>query len=147
MMKKLSLVLALVLLATPAFAQDEAPAETAIPQSRLELAQKMHQIWPIRTRMETAINSVGEVFPEEKRAEIKAALRKNIKYDQLEEASIKAMAETYTDEELEKMIEFYGSETGRSISAKTADYEASLRPVIVQMIDKAMLDLKTGGTR
>lgn len=146
-MKKLSLILALLLLATPAFAQEEAPAEAALPQSRLELAQKMHQIWPIRTRMETAINSVSEAFPEEKRAEIKAALRKNIQYDQLEEASIKAMAETYTDEELEKMIEFYGSETGRSISAKTGDYEVALRPIIVKMIDRAMLDIKTGGAR
>ena len=45
------------------------------------------------------------------------------------------------------MIEFYGSETGRSISAKTADYETALRPSIVQMIDKAMLDLKTGAVR
>ncbi|HEU4838357.1 MAG TPA: DUF2059 domain-containing protein, partial [Micavibrio sp.] len=118
-MKKLSLILALILFATPAFAQDSAPLGESVPQSRLDLAQKMHEVWPIRTRMETAINSVGEAFPEEKRAEIKAALRKNIKYDQLEEASIEAMAETYTDEELEKMIEFYGSETGRSISAKT----------------------------
>lgn len=146
-MKKLLLILALILFAAPAFAQDAAPAEGDVSKSRLELAQKMHEIWPIRTRMETAINSVGEAFPEEKRAEIKAALRKNIKYDQLEEASIKAMAETYTDEELEKMIEFYGSETGRSISAKTADYETALRPIIVQMIDKAMLDLKTGAVR
>ena len=139
-MKKLFLILALALLCTPAFAQDEA----AIPAKRLELAQKMHEIWPIRTRVESAIDSVAESFPEEKRAEIKAAMRKSIQFDQLEEASIKAMAETFTEEELAAMIEFYGSETGRSISAKTANYELALRPIMVQMIDKAMLELRTG---
>ncbi len=45
------------------------------------------------------------------------------------------------------MIEFYGSDVGRSISAKTADYELALRPIMVKMMDKAMLDLKTGLAR
>lgn len=142
-MKKLSLILALVLLSTPAFAQGEA-AEPAASAKRLELAGKMHEIWPIRTRMETAIDSVAEGFPEDKRVEIKAAMRKSVQFDQLEEASIKAMAETYTEEELTAMIDFYGSETGRTISAKTSQYEFALRPIMVQMIDKAILSLRTG---
>ncbi len=142
-MKKLSLILALVLLSTPAFAQ-EGTAEPAVSAKRLELSEKMHEIWPIRTRMETAIDSVSEGFPVEKQPEIKAAMRKSVQFDQLEEASIKAMAETYNEEELTAMIEFYGSETGRSISAKTSNYEFALRPIMVKMIDKAMLDLRTG---
>ncbi len=145
-MKKLSLILALALLSTPAFAQGEA-ASPVISDKRMELAEKMHEIWPIRTRMETAIDSVAEGFPEDKRPEIKAAMRKSVQFDQLEEASIKAMAETYNEEELAAMIEFYGSETGRSISAKTASYEFALRPIMVKMIDKAMLDLRTGTAR
>lgn len=142
-MKKLSLILALVLLSAPAFAQEGA-APANISAKRLELAEKMHEIWPIRTRMETAIDSVAEGFPADKRPEIKAAMRKSVQFDQLEEASIKAMAETYNEEELAAMIEFYGSETGRSISAKTSQYEFALRPIMVQMIDKAMLELRTG---
>ena len=146
-MKTFPLILAILLLATPAFAQGGAVAPEAIPASRLELAQKMHEIWPIRTRMESAIDSIAEGFPEDKQPQIKAAMRKSIKFDQLEEASVKAMAETFTDEELEEMIKFYGSETGRSISAKTGLYEQALRPIMMQMIDKAMLDMRTGGPR
>lgn len=142
-MKKLSLILALVLLSTPAFAQEGAVTEP-VSAKRIELSEKMHEIWPIRTRMETAIDSVAEGFPADKQAEIKAAMRKSVQFDQLEEASIKAMAETYNEEELTAMIDFYGSETGRAISAKTSDYEFALRPIMVQMIDKAMLDLRTG---
>jgi hypothetical protein len=141
-MKKFPLIVAFVLLCTPAFAQGE--KTEAIPAKRLELAQKMHEVWPIRTRLESAIDSVAEGFPEEKQAEIKAAMRKNMQFDKLEEASINAMAETYTEEELKAMIEFYGSETGRSISAKTENYEFALRPIMMQMIDKSMLELRTG---
>ncbi len=143
-MKTFPLILALLLLATPAFAQDGAATEEAIPASRLELAQKMHEIWPIRTRMETAIDSIAEGFPEDKQPQIKAAMRKSMKFDQLEEASVKAMADTFTEEELQEMIKFYGSETGKSISAKTGLYEQALRPIMMQMIDKAMLDMRTG---
>lgn len=145
-MKKSLLILALVLLSTPAVAQEGAVTEP-VSDKRIELAEKMHEIWPIRTRMETAIDSVAEGFPADKQAQIKAAMRKSVQFDQLEEASIKAMAETYNEEELTAMIDFYGSETGRSISAKTADYEFALRPIMVKMIDKAMLDLRTGTAR
>jgi hypothetical protein len=56
------------------------------------------------------------------------------------------MAQTFTAEELQSMIDFYGSDMGRSISAKTPDYQELMQPIIVKMLDKAMLDLKTGMT-
>ena len=138
-MKTLSLFLTLLLLALPAYAQEE-----VVSQRQLELAGKMHEIWPIRTRVEAAIDAVAQNFPPEKQAEMKAKMRKNIQFDQLEEESTKAMASIFTEEELQAMIDFYGSDTGRAISAKTSDYELALRPVIIKMMDKAMLDLRTG---
>ena len=139
-MKTLSLFLMLFLLSVPAHAQDEG----AVTKEQLTLAGKMHEIWPVRTRVETAIEAVSKNFPAEKQAEMKAAMRKNIKFDQLEEESIKAMAQTFTVGELQAMIDFYGSETGRAISAKTGDYEMALRPIMTKMMDKAMLDMRTG---
>ncbi len=146
-MLRICLFLLALMLSVPAMAQEDGvavAAENAISPERLALAEKMHEIWPIRTRVEKAIESVSENFPEEKRAEVKAAMRKSIQFDQLEEESIKAMADTFTEEELKAMIEFYGSDAGRSISEKTADYELALRPAMTKMLDKAMLDLRTG---
>jgi len=137
-MKHLILILSLLILPLPAFAQDDDTAK------RLELAGKMHEIWPMRTRMEAVIDNVAENFDEDKRNEIKASLRKAMDYKLLEEESTKAMAGIFTAKELEAMIAFYGSEEGRSISIKTTDYELALRPVMAKMMDKAMLDLRTG---
>lgn len=130
----------------PESAERSLPAQEAVSESNLALAKKMHEIWPIRTRIESAIEAVAENFPPEKQAEVKAKMRKSIQYDQVEEESIRAMASTFTEDELKAMIDFYGSDVGRSISAKTQDYELALRPVMVKMMDKAMLDLKTGMT-
>ncbi len=146
------LALLIVFSSVPAIAEDAKAPATAAPvqeeasasAEQLALAEKMHEIWPIRLRIESAIDAVSESFPAAKRPEIKAALRKNIQYDQVEEESIKAMATNFTAEELQAMIDFYGSDVGRSISAKTSDYEFALRPSLIKMMDKAMLDLKTG---
>ena len=155
-MKAILPLLALsLLMPLPASAQEEGkpvsaaealPATEQPTPAQLELAKKMHEIWPIRTRIETAINAVAQNAPLAKQAELKAALRKSIQFDQVQEESIRAMASTFSEDELKAMVEFYGSEAGRSISAKTQDYEMMMRPVLVKMMDKAMLDLKTGMT-
>lgn len=148
-MKHIALFLALICLSIPAFAQEKegagaVKADPADAVERLALAEKMHDVWPIRTRMEGAIDRVTEAFPPERHAEIRAIMRKSMKYDELEEESIKAMASVFTADELKAMIEFYGSDVGRSVSAKTADYEAAIAPVLTQMMDKAMMDLRLG---
>jgi hypothetical protein len=119
---------------------------SADEQQRLELATRMHEIWPMRTRVESALDSIAQGFPEERRSEVKARLRQSIQYDLLQEESVKAMADIFTAEELQKMIDFYGSDVGKTVSAKTADYELLMRPALIRMLDKAMLDLRLGET-
>jgi len=113
-------------------------------EERLELSQEMHKIWPIRQKVENALDSISERIPEKDRLKFKSGMRRAIDFDALEKASIDAMADIYTVAELEKMIEFYGSKEGRSISVKTGDYEKSLQPLMVKMVDKALLDAKMG---
>ncbi len=111
---------------------------------RLERAQKMHEIWPIRPKIEAALERVAQNIPQTERLRFKAAMRKAIEFQALEEASIDAMAEIFTAKELDAMIDFYGSKEGRSVSVKTGDYEQALQPVLVKMLDKALLDTKLG---
>ena len=126
---------------------DEAKDETkdeADYEQRLELSRKMHKIWPVRSKIETALDIVSEQIPQQERLKFKAGMRKAIKFDALEEASIDAMADIFSVKELAAMIAFYGSKEGRSVSHKTGDYERALQPVMIKMIDKALLDIKLG---
>lgn len=126
----------------------EATPKPALPkdkyEERLNLARKMHEIWPVRPRVEDALDAVAEQVPAAERLKFKAGMRKGIKFQALEEASIDAMADIFTVKELKAMIEFYGSKEGRSVSHKTSDYERALQPEMIKMIDKALLDAKLG---
>lgn len=113
-------------------------------EERLKLSRKMHEIWPVRPKVETALDIIAEQIEPQERAAFKAAMRKAIKFKALEEASIDAMADIFSIKELEAMIAFYGSKEGRSISFKTGDYEKVLEPVLIEMIDKALLNVKFG---
>ena len=158
MIRILSLLAVLALVSSPVVAQEDADKvlaegaeKTEIKKQddgdykkRLELSQKMHEIWPIRQKVENALDAVSERIQEKDRLKFKAAMRKSIKFDALEEASIDAMADIFSEAELEKMIDFYGSKEGRSVSHKTSDYEKALQPMMIKMLDKALLDAKMG---
>ena len=122
----------------------ELPADDANYAERLELSKKMHEIWPIRPKIEKALDALSAQIEPTKRLEFKSGMRKAISFEALEEASIDAMADIYSAAELKAMIAFYGSKEGRAVSFKTGDYEAALRPVMTKMIDKALLDSKIG---
>ena len=154
-MKYLLTLFAITMLAvSPSYAQEAKEAGKASPDAiavdadkegeRLELSKQMHKIWPIRQKVESALDAVSERISEKDRLKFKSGMRRAIDFDKLEEASIQAMADIYSVAELEKMIEFYGSKEGRSISVKTGDYEKSLQPLMIQMMDKALLDAKMG---
>ncbi len=113
-------------------------------QERLKLSRKMHEIWPMRPKVENVLDNVAEQIEPQNRLRFKTAMRKSIKFDALEQASIDAMADIYTVKELEAMIAFYGSKEGRSVSYKTDDYERAIEPTLTKMIDKALLDVKLG---
>ena len=153
----LSLLCALLI--SPAVAQEGAE-EQAVPEGqieaaddtlseadfnqRLELSKKMHEIWPIRPKIERALDRIAAQVPPQNRLEFKSAMRKAINFQSLEQGSIEAMADIFTVAELEAMIAFYGSKEGRSVAFKTDDYERALQPLLSKMLDKAVLDTKLG---
>ena len=113
-------------------------------EARLKLARQMHEIWPVRPKVEGALESISYKVPKLERLKFKAAMRAAIQFEALEQASAEAMADIFTAKELEAMIAFYGSKEGRSVSHKTSDYENALKPALIKMIDKALLDVKLG---
>lgn len=143
-MKHILIVFAVFLFSLPVQAEETQDLEVA---RRLELARQMHELWPVRTRVEEALDILSEQIQPDKQLEFKAAMRKAIQFNELEAESVKAMADTFTTEELEAMVAFYGSKAGRSVSAKTKDYQLALQPIMTRMMDAALMDLKTGGAQ
>jgi hypothetical protein len=120
------LAIVVCLMSPPAFAQDDDIG------ARLDLARKMHEFRPSKMQVDGAIGQVSAMLPEREREAFKMAMKQVLNYKAIEELSVDAMAQTYTEAELQA-------------SDKAGDYAAKVQPEIVEMIDKAMMRMRTGG--
>ncbi len=161
----LGAVLVLPLMAVPAFAQDSEAAQAEMTvegakggatdqtsenqgsdfKERLALAKEMHEIRPAAEQVDSAIDSVALKMQQASREGFKSKMRNLLDYRAIERISVSAMAETYTLEELEAMIEYYSKPEAQSALDKTAVYQQKVAPEIVRMIDRAVMQMRTGG--
>ncbi len=119
--------------------------EAASFARRLELAKKMHDFRPAAEQVDNAIDSVSKRLPGTEAETFKANMRNLLNYRSIEQISINAMAQTYTEEELAAMVEYYSKPEAQSASKKFQVYQDKVTPDIVRMIDQAVMKLRTGG--
>jgi hypothetical protein len=141
-----SLTLAITLFSFAVFAADITPADDAGLERRLELAKQMQEIRPAKDQVDKAIDVYVSRLPPNEKESYRAALKNILNYKALEKISIDAYAATYTEEELQAMVSFFGSPEGRSASAKSDEYNKLVFPEIVRMLDKAVMRAKTGAS-
>ena len=145
-MRKYSLIpfvlMSLFLLVPPVLAQAE--GGDAGLQQRIELARKMHEVRPMSVQIEQAIEALSMRYPEDRRELFVTKMLQMFDQQTLSEVSVKAMAETFTAAELQKMVEFYGSPEGKAIEQKMPVYQAIVEPEIIKKIDEAMMEIRTG---
>lgn len=137
-------VLLVMVLSVPvvAYAQEDDPTY----EKRLELARQMHEFRSTRDQVYSAIDQVAESQPEAEREAFRTAMRQALNYKAIEKISLDAMTEIYTVEELQAMIDYYSKPEAASARAKDKDYAAIVYPEIIRMLDKTMMQVKTGGT-
>lgn len=127
---------------SPAYAQTDNGADYA---ERLALAQKMHEIRPAKQQIEDAVTAAANRLPAANRDEFKAQIMKAIDVPMLEKKSIEAMAQTFTVPELKKMVDYFGSPEAQKIAEKLVVYQSIIMPEITAMLDKAIMEARTGG--
>lgn len=150
----LALILALSL-SGQVYAQDEAqiaePAVAETPvvtddfQQRLTLAKEMHKIRSTKEQVDSAVESISARIPEDQREAFKTNMRSILNYNAIEKISINAMADTFTLKELDAMVEYNKKPEAQSANEKMTEYQGKVGPEIVQMIDKAIMRMRTGG--
>jgi hypothetical protein len=112
---------------------------------RVDLAIEIHKFRPAKTQVNAAIEQVSNALPAGEREAFRIAMSQVLNYNVIEEISINAMVETYTQAELRAMFEYYAKPEARSASDKYSEYASRVQPEIVKIIDKAMMRMRTGG--
>tara|TARA_B100001093_G_C26587982_1_gene910232 strand:- start:306 stop:815 length:510 start_codon:yes stop_codon:yes gene_type:complete len=128
-------------------ASQEQPKEELTEEQlarKVELANKMHEINPVKDQIDAAVNIVAKQLPEQQRAIFMNAMYSTMNYRAVERISIDAMVETYTLPELEAMVDYYSKPEAQSAGEKMSQWAARVQPEIMRMIDKAMIKTRTG---
>lgn len=122
-----------------------APSEVATDFARrVELATEMHKLRPTAEQVDAAVESVSRQLPPEQASNFKVNAGNMLNYRAIEKISINAMAETFTTEELEAMVDYYSKPEAKSIAGKYETYQQKVGPEIVKMIDRAIMRMRTG---
>jgi hypothetical protein len=137
-------VFLLMMLVSPLGANAQEAAEDSVA-TKLNLAKIMHEIKPARGQIETAIEMVARRLPSEQQQGFVERMNQVFDYKELEELSIQSMAEVFTQAELEKMVDYYGSKEAMSINEKMTVYQSVMQPEITKMLDEAIIEARTGG--
>lgn len=140
----LPLVVALMLLPAAAWAQETAADTPPDLAQRVELSRKLHEIRPATLQVEAALTQVAQRLPETERKAFIDRMMSAIDAKKLEEVSVNAMASVFTLPELQKMLDYFSTPEAHSISDKMPIYQNMLQPEIVKMLDKAMMEMRTG---
>lgn len=112
---------------------------------RLELARKIQEHKSSKEEIQEAVEQYLKNVPPSKRSLYSSALRSSLNYKALDKISIDAYAQTFTEKELEVMLEYYSKPESQSIAKKTRDYARLVYPEVIRMLDRAMMRVKTGG--
>ena len=124
--------------------QAQVSAENA--EQRMELSRQLHEIKPIKPRIDKSIDNIARQMKNTDQRAFAATVKRILNYNAIKTASIKAMADIYTLEELEAMIEYYSKPEAKSAAEKQDEYQERVSPEITKMMDKALMEMRTGGS-
>jgi hypothetical protein len=137
----LLVMLSVLALSVSAMAQEDLGSKS----ERLKLAKQMNDIRPARAQVDEAVQAVSRnLGPMEKERLLKLVARA-FDYKALEAKSIETTAELFSVAELQKMVDYFGSPEAKAVATKLSKYQDVMQPIIIEMLDKALMVEKTGG--
>lgn len=133
-----------LLLGYPAYAEDNSDSDL---KARLELAQRMLEIQPVRPQVEAAVDAYLQsnmvAFSTADREIFRSAMLNVINPAALEKVTLNSFADTYTRAELEAMVEYYEKPEARSAVKKQSEFTARVYPEIIKMLDQAVIRIRS----
>lgn len=155
-MKRSALLLAAIaILSVPSFSWAQTPAATPVtaaapaapegdPAKRLELATRMAELSPPRDVVELAIGQIIATAPAAEQQELRSKMLSAFDFDGFRQTVIKSMADTFSESELQAMVDYNSRPEAKSIAKKMADYQARIQPDMTKKLDVALMVARTG---
>jgi hypothetical protein len=111
------------------------------PALREAAAQRYLKAVPVQKMIDDMLKVIMKSVPAEKQTGFDAFIRKTLRPEFIEQASIQAMVKTFTVHEINAMTSFYNSPEGRSVQAKMGTYLAEIMPLLQQEMLRALQEI------
>ncbi len=111
-------------------------------EQRRKLARELHDIKHVKDHIRETIAGVAKSLPSVEQEDFKKYMELKVDFDALEQKSIDYTAEIYTADELQAMVDFFGSREGRSADVKGEEYTEKFGAEVRKTIDQAMMAAK-----
>lgn len=125
--------------------QPKKAEDPEVLKKKIDLAKKMHQINPTSIQIDSAVEYAAKSLPDADRKPFVAAMKSVLNYNAVERISTDAMVDVFTLEELQSMVDYYSKPEAKSAVDKFPKWAEKVQPEIARMIDKAMMQVRTGG--
>lgn len=142
-MRKNLVILSLALLMVGFPSHVQADEQSDLNKKRLA-AQEFFEAKPVSDMATQAIVSIALSKPREQQDLFMRQMRIHMDYAALEAAMTDALVAIYSYEEIQAMVEFHGSDLGKSINAKQNQFERAVSPILQKMLDKAFVEANYG---
>jgi hypothetical protein len=121
-----------------------APVPDGDPAKRLDLATKMADLSPPREVVEMAINQIISTAPAAEQQELRSKMMSAYDFDGFRQTVIKSMADTFSEAELQAMVNYNSTPESKSIAKKMNAYQSKIRPDMTKKLDVALMVARTG---
>ena len=140
----LSLIMAFITMPYAVYAQD---GNQENYDKRIGLAQQILAVNPVRDQVRGAIEQfVARAMPMASQADketLKFQLIQIINVKAIEDVSLRAYADVFTQSELEVMLDYYSKPEAKTAREKMPQLNEIIGPEIVKMLDKAVMKART----
>lgn len=104
----------------------------------------MADLSPPREVVEIAINQIISTAPAAEQQELRSKMTSAYDFDGFRQTVIKSMAETFSEAELQAMVDYNSRPEAKSIARKMSAYQSKIQPDMTKKLDVALMVARTG---
>lgn len=113
-------------------------AQENTSKSAQSTALELQKAWGVKEQIEALVLTIEKKLPADQRHNFQVKMAAIIDYDAILDASAEVSVDVFSKNELEKMLEYYSSEHGKSAESKRVLYNQKFMPRVQALIKEGM---------
>lgn len=116
-----------------------AVAQDKSTNQKRQVATQLQSVWGVRDQVKELIETIVSRLPADQKQGFRDYMSKIVDLDALDQVSVDAAVDVFSEEELNAMLAYYSSEHGKSAEGKRKLYNDKIMPQVQALIRAGMV--------